>query len=43
MARLVVAEREPDVPAAFMGVEDGRLEMLLLSPADLLPLVTGER
>lgn len=34
VARLVVAEREPDVPSAFMGVEDGRLEMLLLSPAE---------
>ncbi len=32
VAHLVVAERGPGSPAAFMGVEDGRLEMLFLAP-----------
>lgn len=31
---LVVAEREPGVPAAFMGVDGHRLEMLFLSPEE---------
>ena len=30
---LIVAEEMPGVPVGFMGVEDGRLEMLFLSPA----------
>ena len=30
VAHLVIAEREPGSPAAFMGVENGRLEMLFL-------------
>lgn len=29
---LVTAERTPGVPIAFMGVENGRLEMLFLAP-----------
>lgn len=32
VAHLVIAEREPGRPAAFMGVENGRLEMLFLAP-----------
>ena len=32
VAHLVVAE-DQDVPVAFLGTEDGRLEMLFLSPA----------
>ena len=32
VAHLVVAERGPGDPAGFMGVEDGRLEMLFLAP-----------
>jgi len=31
---LVVAEGERDVPVAFMGMEDGRLERLFLSPSE---------
>lgn len=31
---LVVAQGENDVPVAFMGVEDTRLEMLFLSPEE---------
>lgn len=31
---LVVAEREPGVPVAFLGVQGDRLEMLFLSPAE---------
>lgn len=31
---LIVAEEENDVPVAFMGVEDTRLEMLFLSPEE---------
>jgi len=31
---LVVAERETDIPAAFMGVDGHRLEMLFLSPEE---------
>ena len=34
VAHLVVAEREQDVPIAFMGVKHGRLEMLFLSPSE---------
>ena len=34
VAHLIVAEKEQDVPAAFMGVQGGRLEMLFLSPAE---------
>lgn len=30
---LVIAEEQPSVPVAFLGVEKGRLEMLFLSPA----------
>lgn len=33
VAHLVVAADDAGRPAAFMGVEDGRLEMLFLSPA----------
>lgn len=29
---LAVAEKEPGVPVAFLGVDDNRLEMLFLSP-----------
>lgn len=32
VAHLVVAERDDGAPVAFMGVQDGRLEMLFLSP-----------
>lgn len=32
VAHLLVIEHIPGVPAGFMGVEDGRLEMLFLSP-----------
>ena len=32
VAHLVAAEREDGAPVAFMGVQDGRLEMLFLSP-----------
>ena len=31
---LIVAKKENDVPVAFMGVEDTRLEMLFLSPEE---------
>lgn len=31
---LIVAQGENDVPVAFMGVEDTRLEMLFLSPEE---------
>lgn len=34
VAHLVIAEREPGRPAAFMGVENGRLEMLFLAPKE---------
>ena len=34
VARLVVAEKQAGEPAAFMGVDGGRLEMLFLSPAE---------
>lgn len=34
IAHLVVAEREPNVPIAFMGVEHNRLEMLFLTPSE---------
>ena len=34
VAHLIVAEKEQDVPAAFMVVQGGRLEMLFLSPAE---------
>lgn len=34
VSHLVVAEREPGVPVAFMGVEGDRLEMLFISPAE---------
>ena len=34
VAHLIVAEKEQDVPAAVMGVQGGRLEMLFLSPAE---------
>lgn len=32
--RLIVAEDESGKPAAFMGTENGRLEMLFLSPTE---------
>ena len=31
---MIVAERESGAPIAFMGVEDGRLEMLFLLPPE---------
>ena len=33
VSRLLVAERAPGQPVAFMGIEGPRLEMLFLSPA----------
>ena len=33
VAHLVAAEQEPGVPVGFLGVENGRLEMLFLDPA----------
>lgn len=32
IAHLVIAEDETGCPAAFMGIEDGKLEMLFVSP-----------
>ena len=32
VAHLIVAEEGPGQPAAFMGIEEGRLEMLFLAP-----------
>lgn len=32
VARLIIAENETGTPAAFMGVEDERLEMLFIAP-----------
>ncbi len=34
VARLIVAEDRTGSPAAFMGVENGRLEMLFLAPEE---------
>ena len=34
VAHLIAAEYEPGCPAAFMGVEGGRLEMLFLAPEE---------
>lgn len=34
VAQLVVAERDPGMPIAFMGIAHGRLEMLFLSPSE---------
>ena len=34
VTHLVVAEREPQHPLAFLGVEGGRLEMLFLAPEE---------
>ena len=34
VSRLLVAERAPGRPVAFMGIEGPRLEMLFLSPAE---------
>ena len=34
VAHLVIAETEQQVPVAFMGVEQGQLEMLFLSPSE---------
>ena len=34
VAHLIVAEKEPGIPVAFMGLEDGRLEMLFIAPAE---------
>ena len=34
VVHLVIAERVPGEPAAFMGVENGRLEMLFLTSAE---------
>ena len=33
VAHLVIAETAPGTPVGFLGVENGRLEMLFLSPA----------
>ena len=33
VAHLVIAEAEPGAPVGFLGAENGRLEMLFLSPA----------
>ena len=34
IAHLVIAEDETGCPAAFMGIEDGTLEMLFISPEE---------
>lgn len=34
VAHLIVAENESGVPVAFMGVEDGVLEMLFIDPEE---------
>ena len=34
VAHLIVAEKGQNLPIAFMGVRDGRLEMLFLSPSE---------
>lgn len=34
IAHLVIAEDETGCPAAFMGIEDGKLEMLFVSPEE---------
>lgn len=34
IARLVIAKDEADCPVAFMGMEDGTLEMLFISPEE---------
>lgn len=34
VAHLVVAEKAPGCPVAFMGVENGSLEMLFIAPAE---------
>ena len=34
VAHLIIAERRRDVLAAFMGIEQGRLEMLFLFPSE---------
>lgn len=34
VAHLIVAEKEPGVPVAFMGLEDERLEMLFIGPEE---------
>lgn len=34
VAHLIVAEEKPGEPVGFMGVENGRLEMLFLSPKE---------
>ncbi len=34
VAYLIVVEDNTDAPTAFMGVQDGRLEMLFLAPAE---------
>lgn len=34
VAHLIIAEEKAGEPIAFMGVEDGRLEMLFLSPKE---------
>ena len=34
VAHLIVAEKEPGVPVAFMGLEDERLEMLFIAPEE---------
>ena len=35
IAHLVIAEDETDCPVAFMGMEDGTLEMLFISPEEI--------
>lgn len=34
VSHLIVAERNPGCPVAFMGIEEDRLEMLFLSPKE---------
>ena len=34
IAHLMIAEDDTDCPVAFMGVEDGTLEMLFISPEE---------
>ena len=34
IAHLIIAEDNTDCPAAFMGIEDGTLEMLFISPEE---------
>ncbi len=34
VAHLIVAEKEPGIPVAFIGLEDERLEMLFIAPEE---------